>query len=81
MRAVVFSTYELGRQPFGLASAVSALQSVGSTVTAHDLSVHGFTPVMVQDAELVGFYVPMHTATRLAEARREIRGRIAGRPP
>lgn len=67
MRAVVFSTYELGRQPFGLASAASALQSVGLSVTAHDLSVHGFSPEMVQDADLVGFYVPMHTATRLAE--------------
>lgn len=67
MRAVLFSTYELGRQPFGLASAAAWLERCGAEVAAHDLSQCTFAPDMVEGAGLVGFYVPMHTATRLAE--------------
>jgi radical SAM superfamily enzyme YgiQ (UPF0313 family) len=67
MRTVLFSTYELGRQPFGLASAAAWLRRAGADVTVHDLAVHSFHPGMLDGAEIVGVYVPMHTATRLAE--------------
>jgi radical SAM superfamily enzyme YgiQ (UPF0313 family) len=67
MRTVLFSTYELGRQPFGLASAAAWLRRAGADVSVHDLSVHAFDDRMLDGAEVVGVYVPMHTATRLAE--------------
>lgn len=67
MRAVLLSTYELGRQPFGLASAAAWLRSAGAEVEMHDLALCAFDPSMVRDAGLVGIFVPMHTATRLAE--------------
>jgi radical SAM superfamily enzyme YgiQ (UPF0313 family) len=66
MRSVLLSTYELGRQPFGLASAAAWLRRVGSEVELHDLSVCEFEPEMFDRADLIGVHVPMHTATRLA---------------
>jgi radical SAM superfamily enzyme YgiQ (UPF0313 family) len=63
----LISTYELGHQPFGLASAAAALQAAGATVTVQDLSIHALDENAVGNADLVGIYVPMHTATRLAE--------------
>jgi radical SAM superfamily enzyme YgiQ (UPF0313 family) len=66
MKVVLISTYELGRQPFGLASPAAWLRARGHDVTCADLSV-GVLPVKaIRDAELVAFYLPMHTATRLA---------------
>lgn len=67
MRVVLLSTYEMGRQPFGLASAAAWLRRAGATVEMHDLSQCSFAESMVDDAEMVGVFVPMHTATRLAE--------------
>jgi len=62
---VLISTYELGRQPFGLASPAAWLLRAGLEVTCVDLSRESFKPRMAK-AELVAFYLPMHTATRLA---------------
>jgi radical SAM superfamily enzyme YgiQ (UPF0313 family) len=64
---VLISTYELGRQPFGLASPAAWLKAAGANVSLQDLAVHRLDLEPVRSAHLVGFYVPMHTATRLAE--------------
>jgi radical SAM superfamily enzyme YgiQ (UPF0313 family) len=66
MRVVLVSTYELGRQPFGLASPAAWLAARGHDVQCADLSIESFDPEMVSNADLIGFYLPMHTATRLA---------------
>ena len=63
---VLISTYELGRQPFGLASPAAWLQEAGFTVTCADCAVEPFPAEAVRRADAVAFYVPMHTATRLA---------------
>ncbi|MBI3281614.1 MAG: radical SAM protein, partial [Acidobacteria bacterium] len=60
------STYELGRQPFGLASPAAWLRGRGHEVTCADLAVGSFPKEEIAAAELVGFFLPMHTATRLA---------------
>ena len=66
MNVVLISTYELGRQPFGLASPAAWLRQTGAHVTCLDLSREAFQDDAVRAADLVAFYVPMHTATRLA---------------
>ncbi len=63
---VLISTYELGRQPFGLASPAAWLRQAGASVTCVDLSRDRLDEAAVRAAHLVAFYVPMHTATRLA---------------
>lgn len=66
MNVVLLATYEMGRQPFGLASPAAWLREEGHRVTLADLSVERFPEAAIRDADLVGFYLPMHTATRLA---------------
>ena len=66
MNVVLISTYELGRQPFGLASPAAWLREAGAHVTCMDLSRSALPEEPVRSADLVAFYVPMHTATRLA---------------
>ena len=66
MKVVLISTYDLGRQPFGLASAAAWLRARGHEVRCADISVDPFPGSAVSDAGLVAFYLPMHTATRLA---------------
>jgi hypothetical protein len=68
MNVVLISTYELGRQPFGLASPAAWLREVGAEVACLDLSREPLAEEAVSAAELIAFYVPMHTATRLAVA-------------
>lgn len=68
MTVVLISTYELGRQPFGLASPAAWLRARGAKVTCVDLSRESLAEDAVRAAELIAFYVPMHTATRLAIA-------------
>jgi len=68
MNVVLISTYELGRQPFGLASPAAWLRAAGARVTCLDLARETLDPAVVRAADLVAFYVPMHTATRLAVA-------------
>ncbi len=62
---VLVSTYELGRQPFGLASPAAWLTRAGLDVTCLDLSRQPFD-ASIAEADLVAFHLPMHTATRLA---------------
>jgi len=63
---LLLSTYDLGRQPFGLASATAALNAAGVEVTCIDLTRQKLDLDAVQRAGAVAFFVPMHTATRLA---------------
>jgi len=67
MDVVLISTYELGHQPFGLASPAAWLKAVGARVACLDLAVQAFEPEAIARAGLVAIYVPMHTATRMAE--------------
>src|SRR5207248_6660404 len=66
LNVVLISTYELGRQPFGLASPAAWLQEAGASVACLDLAVQRLDEELIAAADLVAFYVPMHTATRLA---------------
>jgi radical SAM superfamily enzyme YgiQ (UPF0313 family) len=65
-RVVLVSTYDLGRQPFGLASPAAWLRREGVDVRALDLSREALELEDLLGVELVAFYLPMHTATRLA---------------
>jgi radical SAM superfamily enzyme YgiQ (UPF0313 family) len=66
LNVLLISTYELGRQPFGLASPAAWLRNAGIEVECRDLSCGPLDEAVVRWAEFVAFYVPMHTATRLA---------------
>lgn len=66
MKIVLISTYELGRQPFGLASPAAWLQEEGAEVICMDTSRKQWDESAIREAALIAFYVPMHTATRLA---------------
>ena len=66
MRVVLISTYDLGRQPFGLASPAAWLRAEGHDVTTADLSREPAPFEAVRHAEWIAFHLPMHTATRLA---------------
>jgi hypothetical protein len=63
---LLLSTYELGHQPFGLASPAAWLRGAGADVQCYDLSVDMLTEAAVRRADLIAFYLPMHTATRMA---------------
>jgi radical SAM superfamily enzyme YgiQ (UPF0313 family) len=66
MKVLLVSTYELGRQPFGLASPAAWLASRGHQTTCADLCIQSLSDDAVHAAALVALYLPMHTATRLA---------------
>jgi radical SAM superfamily enzyme YgiQ (UPF0313 family) len=66
MNIVLISTYELGRQPFGLVSPAAWLRKGGHVVTCFDLTRQSLDEIAVRDAALIAIYLPMHTATRLA---------------
>jgi radical SAM superfamily enzyme YgiQ (UPF0313 family) len=66
MKVVLLSSYEMGRQPFGLASPAAWLRTGGHDVSCFDLSVESWDPIALEQAGLVAFYLPMHAATRLA---------------
>ena len=68
MNVLLISTYELGRQPFGVASPAAVLERAGHQVTCLDLSVQRLDRALVTRAALIAFYLPMHTATRIALA-------------
>ena len=66
MNIVLISTYELGRQPFGLASPAAWLRKRGHLVVMFDLARQSLDEATIADAHLLCVYLPMHTATRLA---------------
>lgn len=65
MKIALISTYELGRQPFGLASPAGWLTRRGHEVVCMDVSREAAEESTILEAALIGFYVPMHTAARL----------------
>lgn len=69
LHVVLISTYELGHQPFGLASPAAWLRNAGHEVVSLDLAVQSFedqaTQQAIRAADVIAFYVPMHTATRI----------------
>jgi radical SAM superfamily enzyme YgiQ (UPF0313 family) len=66
VRALLVSTYELGHQPFGLASPAAWLRQDGAEVRCIDLARERLTDDEIGGADLIAFHLPMHTATRLA---------------
>jgi radical SAM superfamily enzyme YgiQ (UPF0313 family) len=64
--ALLISTYEMGRQPFGLASAAAWLRRDGWSATCVDAAKEKLGPGQLSGPELIAFHLPMHTATRLA---------------
>jgi radical SAM superfamily enzyme YgiQ (UPF0313 family) len=64
--ALLVSTYEMGRQPFGLASAAAWLRAGGWTVACVDAAKEKVPAESLSAPQLIGFHLPMHTATRLA---------------
>jgi radical SAM superfamily enzyme YgiQ (UPF0313 family) len=64
--ALLISTYEMGRQPFGLASAAAWLAAGGWTVACLDAVKEKLQVEQLSGPELIAFHLPMHTATRLA---------------
>src|SRR5262247_2350765 len=68
VRALLVSTYDLGRQPFGLASPAAWLRRAGVEVECVDTSRESLSDDAIRAADAVALYLPMHTATRLAAA-------------
>ena len=66
MRVLLVSTYDLGRQPFGLASPAAWLRAAGVEVACADASRAPIPDQQFTAASVIAFYLPMHTATRLA---------------
>src|SRR5258705_1935713 len=66
MRVLLVSTYDLGRQPFGIASPMAWLRAAGVEASCVDTSRDPLADDEIAAAFLVAFYLPMHTATRLA---------------
>jgi radical SAM superfamily enzyme YgiQ (UPF0313 family) len=66
MRALLVSTYDLGRQPSGLASPAASLRRAGVDVECVDVSRDPLQDDQIRAATAIAFYLPMHTATRLA---------------
>ncbi|MCH2345534.1 MAG: CUAEP/CCAEP-tail radical SAM protein [Pseudomonadales bacterium] len=68
MKVCLISTYDLGHQPFGIASPARWLEESGAIVNCMDLAVECIDQDAVKSAGLIAIYLPMHTATRLAIA-------------
>jgi len=66
MKIVLISTYELGRQPFGVVSPAAWLRQRGHQVACFDLTRQELDAATIGAAGLIAIYLPMHTATRLA---------------
>ncbi|MDJ0957713.1 MAG: CUAEP/CCAEP-tail radical SAM protein [Arenicellales bacterium] len=78
MKIVLVNPYEIGRQPFGLAEPAALLTKAGCTVRCIDLSIQKLDAKLLAEAQLVGIYIAMHTATRIAA---ELLPRIRGIAP
>ncbi len=66
MKIVLISTYDLGRQPFNLASPAAWLRAENHEVTCVDTAQTCLPEDVIKSAELIAISLPMHTATRLA---------------
>lgn len=63
---VLISPYELGRQPFALAHPAAHLLARGFAVALIDLSQQKIDPAQLRNANVIGIYLGMHTAARIA---------------
>lgn len=66
MPVLLISTYDLGRQPYGLALPAAWLRNAGIDTDCVDTSRERLTDDTIRRASLIALYLPMHTATRLA---------------
>src|ERR1035437_7859071 len=64
VQILLVSTYEMGRQPFGLASPAAWLRAEGHDVTQADVSCSTMPSHAVETAGLIACFLPMHTATK-----------------
>ncbi len=64
---LLISCYELGHQPFHLASLLAMLRQEGYSPASLDTAVETLTDEAIRKAGFVGISVPMHTALRLGE--------------
>src|SRR5713226_6579571 len=64
---LLLSCYELGHQPFQLASLLTLLRQAGYAPVAVDTAVETLTDETILHARFVGISVPMHTALRLGQ--------------
>ncbi|HYX48436.1 MAG TPA: CUAEP/CCAEP-tail radical SAM protein, partial [Ktedonobacteraceae bacterium] len=64
---LLISCYELGHQPFHLASIQTMLHKAGYFPVSVDTSVETLTDEAIKKARFVGVSVPMHTALRLGQ--------------
>ena len=66
MRVLLLSTYDLGHQPFALASLAAFLSSKGAEVVCNDLAAEPLREAELGSTPFVAIHLAMHTATRLA---------------
>jgi len=64
---LLISCYELGHQPFHLASLQTMLRQAGYSPVSVDTAVEELTDEAITQASFVGVSVPMHTALRLGQ--------------
>ncbi|MCY3556426.1 MAG: CUAEP/CCAEP-tail radical SAM protein [Gemmatimonadetes bacterium] len=62
---LLISCYELGHQPFSLASPAARMKSVGYNVSVVDAAIEPVPEDIVRRAGFIGISVPMHTAMRV----------------
>lgn len=62
---LLVSCYEMGHQPWNLASPLAFLQQAGYAPLAIDTAISNLAEESLSDATLVAISVPMHTALRL----------------
>ena len=62
---LLISCYELGHQPFSLASPAARLKSEGYSVSVVDAAIEPVPEDIVRRAGFIGISVPMHTAMRV----------------
>ena len=65
MNVLLISCYDLGHQPFAVASASAHLLERGHHVECLDLAVQDFDEEKILGADVVGISIPMHTACLL----------------
>lgn len=66
MNILLVSSYELGHQPFHVASGAAALRAAGHEIRVGDLAGGPLSVGDVEWSEAIAFAVPMHTAMRVA---------------
>ena len=66
MSVLLMSTYDLGHQPFALASLCASLSATGADVICNDIAVEPLNEHAVKTSSLIAVHLAMHTATRLA---------------